>query len=129
MCSPVSRRRSTHPDATREALAVVFPDHVPGLTVGLDDMVDQLVRRSELKGLLKGAEAELDRIENEIRAALGDAEVGTVAGLPTLTYRTAERRVIKEAAVREAAPWLAAQLETVTRFRVLRTVTPKKEKA
>jgi len=115
-------------DATRDALATVYPDHVPGVTVGLDGIVEQLVRRSELKGLLKGAEVELDRIENEIRAVLGDAEVGTVAGVPALTYRTAERRDIKAAAVREAAPWLAAQLETITRYRVLRTVAPKKEK-
>jgi putative phage-type endonuclease len=77
-------------DATADALHTIWPDHVEGVAVELDDLADVLTERSDLKERLKADKARLAEFDNRIKARFGDAEVGTVGGVPILTYRTSE---------------------------------------
>lgn len=79
-------------DATAAALAQVYPDHQPGEIVALDDLAEKVRLRGEWKAHVKYAEKQVKNLENAIKAAMGDAEVGTVDGEPVLTYRTSERK-------------------------------------
>lgn len=78
-------------DATTDALAAVYPDHIPGAVADLSGMADLLVERDDIKDHIKARKARLDQIENEIKARLGDAEVGEIGGVPIVTYRTQQR--------------------------------------
>lgn len=78
-------------DATASTLRTLYPDHEPGRSVDLDGMADIIVERAELKDRAKSVKARLDEIDNQLKAALADAEVGMLAGLPAFTYRSSER--------------------------------------
>jgi putative phage-type endonuclease len=95
-------------DATTDALRAVYPDHVPGVEVELDDLISELEGRESMKAEIRARQKVLDQIDNTLRARFGDAEVGTVAGVPILTYRTSERAgyVVEPTTVRtlRAAP-------------------------
>lgn len=78
-------------EATSDALAAVYPEHVPGTEVELDGLAEMLVERGDLKDRAKDIGKRLDEIDNTIRERLGEAEVGTFGGVPILTYRSSER--------------------------------------
>jgi putative phage-type endonuclease len=75
-------------EATTRAIAEVWPDAKPGSPVDLDDIADRIEQRRKLKEAIKSATAELDVIDNEIKAAMADDEIGCIDGVPVLTYRT-----------------------------------------
>lgn len=93
-------------DATADAVRAVWPEHLPGAVVKLDGMLDQLDRRLQLQAQIKRSKAELQQIDSELRAALADAEIGTVNDVPVLTYRTSERAgyVVEPTTVRALRP-------------------------
>jgi putative phage-type endonuclease len=79
-------------EATADALARAYPEHVPGVEVALDDIAGSLEQRDYLRDQRKEYDDALKEIDNAIKARLADAEVGTVAGVPVLTYRASERK-------------------------------------
>ena len=79
-------------EATARALAEVWPAHMPGERKALDDLIDAAVRRGDLKDEAKRISDELAEIDNQIKAAIGDAEIGTLAGLDAYTLRTQQGR-------------------------------------
>lgn len=78
-------------DATTAAISAVWPSNVDGTVVDLDDMAGDLAERAELKAKAKAIKDRLAEIDNNIRAAFGDADTGCVDGTPVLTYRAHER--------------------------------------
>jgi putative phage-type endonuclease len=78
-------------EATADALARAYPEHIPGVEVALDDLALVLVQRDRLKDEMKVAAAQVAECDNAIKARMADAEVGTIEGVPTLTYRSSER--------------------------------------
>lgn len=84
----------TGKDADADALARLYPLHEPGTMVALDELAADLSRYEEITAM-KAALAKLtdagDEIANRIRALMGDAEIGTVDGVPVYTLRTTER--------------------------------------
>jgi predicted phage-related endonuclease len=74
--------------ATATAIAEVWPTEIPGAKVDLDDLADRIEQRRKLKEAIKSATAELDVIDNEIKAAMADDEIGCIDGVPVLTYRS-----------------------------------------
>lgn len=78
-------------DATSQAIAAVWPTHSQGEAVAIDDLAELLTERGELKDLISSREKRVKEIDNTIKARLGEAEIGTVAGIPHVTYRTIER--------------------------------------
>lgn len=78
-------------DATAEALRTVYPEHEPGERASLDNLAGLLPERTDIKTRMKADKARLAEIDNQIREAFGGAEVGTVDGIPVLSYRSSER--------------------------------------
>lgn len=102
-------------DATADAIATIWPEHTPGVAVDLDDLAEQLTERADLKEAIKADKARLAELDNAIKARLADAELGTVAGVPLLTYRQQTR---------------AEHVVAESTFRVLRSApAPKQRKA
>lgn len=96
-------------DATAAALRTVYPDHTPGEHVDITDLADLVAERAELKATERATGRRLKQIDNEIKAAIGDAEVASVDGAPVFTYRTSER------AGYQVAPSTVRVLRTTTR--------------
>ncbi len=115
-------------DATSSAIGQVWPLHEPGKAVDLSNLAELIDERARLKAQIKEAGDELATAENLIRETLGDAEVGTLHGLPILTLRAQERRGLDTKALQRDHPAIAAEYETVSTFRVLRSA-PKTKKA
>jgi putative phage-type endonuclease len=101
--------------ATEHALAALWPDHDPGKHAPLDDLVDLITDRAELRDERDHITGRLAEIDNRLRAALEDAEVGTVAGVEMFTYRqqAGRRTTCKHCGVTDQGD----------PFRVLRTKT------
>lgn len=78
-------------DATSQAIAAIWPTHSQGEAVAIDDLAELLTERGELKDLISAREKRVKEIDNTIKARLGEAEIGTVAGIPHVTYRTIKR--------------------------------------
>lgn len=99
-------------DATADALSLVYPEHTPGVEVDLDGLADMLAERGDLKDRQTSTAARLKEIDNTLKAAFGDAEVGCFNGQPVFTYRSSERKgyVVEPSTVR-----------------TLRAIKPKKE--
>lgn len=82
-------------DATSRAIASMWPEHEPGTVAELDHLADQIARLHELRAVRAAVEklgAGIEAVENTIKAAMGDAEVGTVDGEPVFTLRAVERK-------------------------------------
>lgn len=115
-------------DATARALGQVYGHEEPGKRVELPAHLRGYVARAQLKADIKGLEDRLKRLDNELRAAMGDAEVATVDGVPVYSLRAQERRGLDTKRLELEHPELAEQYRTVTEYRVLRPAT-KKDKA
>jgi putative phage-type endonuclease len=74
-------------DATATAIAEVWPDEIPGTRQDLDEMVDRIKQREALSVAVKAGAEEIKVITNEIKAAMGDAEVLCLDGTPAYTLR------------------------------------------
>lgn len=97
--------------ATAAALAAAYPDPVEGAAVPIDHLLSALDERGQGKAKAAEAKVEIARAENAIKAALGDAEVGTIKGEPAITWKQQTRQ--------------GYTVETST-FRQLRTTGAKK---
>lgn len=75
--------------ATHDAIAAVWPEHQEGVCVDLDP--EEVAVYGELKEMEKLAKDELDEMKNRLAVRFGAAEVGLIAGLPALTYRSQTR--------------------------------------
>lgn len=98
-------------DATGRAIAAIYPHETPGVSVALDELDETLGTWGHAKRAKRDAE-NLERLcANEIRAALGDAEEGTVAGHRAVTLRAQTRTTTCKG---------CGHAETSKEFRVLR---------
>jgi len=118
-------------DATTEALKAAFSEGL-GEPVELDDALLDIARQwPAAKQRVKEAEAEVDRIENELRAALGDHAIGgpRVDGdiVPIVTWKPQTTARIDTKALRAAHPSIAEEFSTSTISRVLRPTKALKE--
>ena len=77
-------------EATGRALAAAFPDPVEA-DVPLDDLLWALGMREQAKAKASEAKVEIARAENAIKAALGDAEYGTVQGERVISWKQQNR--------------------------------------
>lgn len=94
------------------------------------DIADAWAERQALKATVKALADRIDGLDAQIRAAVGDAEVATVAGFPILTCKAFTTRRLDTEAVRATFPEIAAcrALHTTTVTRTLRT-PPKNRKS
>ena len=94
--------------ATTELLAHLW-DVRPDATAEIDPVEHMILteRRRELKARLTADGEDLVEVENQMRAALGDAEVALIGGRPVYTWR--QNGNFASARFRDAEPELAAQ--------------------
>lgn len=72
--------------ATTEALKAIAAS--PGKVVEIDQLADRLDALKSAKLMAKEADERVEAITNELRAALGDAEAGTIAGQTAITWKS-----------------------------------------
>ena len=85
-------------DATADTLRQLYPEHVAGETVAVDDLVDVITERFDLKEDAKRIKDRLAVIDNTLKEAIGDAATATVGDVPIFTYRSHERAAYTVAA-------------------------------
>lgn len=88
-------------------------------SIAVDDLsaqLDLLRWVEDQLGALKKFRGELHRT---IKSRLGDIEVGTVNGVPVVTYRTALRVTLSPRLVRELHPEVARKCEEISEVRTL----------
>lgn len=116
-------------DATARALGQVYDREEPGKRIELPDhLASAPMALRQMKDTIKYETERCKKLENELKAAMGDAEVAAINGVPAFSLRAQERRDIDREALRRDHPDIAAQYETRKSFRVLRPAT-KKDKA
>lgn len=79
-----------------------------------------------LKALHKDNETDIEARANEIRAALGDYEIGTLGGVPVVTWGRSLRTGLKLEELRAEYPDLIAAFTKTTPIRTLRIKKPRK---
>jgi putative phage-type endonuclease len=117
-------------EATTDALAGMWSETIEGASVPADDeLLRLLAERDQWKQTAEMAEAALDRIDNEVRLAIGENEV--LVGpdgkkLSSWKWQTAHR--LDSKALKAEHPELAEQYMTESRSRVLRYTKEKEPK-
>lgn len=109
--------------ATAGALKIVYASADPDTEVELDkDMAEWLELLREAKARVKDAEAEVTLATNEIMAALGTHEVGTLNGRPVISWKQQTAARLDTERLRADHPELAAQYVKESTYRVLRAI-------
>jgi putative phage-type endonuclease len=115
---PVDGSASTA-DALRERYADPDPDSVVELPNGV---VALLRLRADLEKDIANRETELACVKARFMDLLGDREIGTIDGIPRVTWKKSERHSIDTTALKKTLPDIAAIYEKVTPVRTLRFV-------
>lgn len=72
-------------ESTLEALKQIQAS--PGESVSIDDLAQRVSALNLIKAQIKDLEGQKDLIENELRAALGEAEIGFIDGKQAVTWK------------------------------------------
>lgn len=107
-------------DATREAIAAVFPRHQPDTEVVLPvEARDLFLQRAAAKAAEDAAAERRKAIESALALMVGDAETVRIAGVeePVATYKAQTRRSVDSKALREAHPAIAEEFSKLSTFR------------
>lgn len=101
-------------DATAAAVRDLYGSADPDKTIELSkDMAADVEALRGVKARQAELKAERQRLENRIKVSMQEADTGTVGGRVVVTWREQERREV---------------VQPATKFRVLRTPTPKGDK-
>ena len=93
--------------ATAEALKARYRDVNPGAQVALDHLAAEIRGLGGVKAQIAELETTKAKFENTIKQAMGDAEIGTFAGVPYVTWKAAS--AFDEERFAAEAPDLAAE--------------------
>jgi predicted phage-related endonuclease len=103
--------------ATSAALAARYADSEPELVADLGPYAATVQELRLLRAELADLDGEKDRLENEIKAALGPAEAGEIDGARVVTWRPSVTKRLDTTRLRDELPTLAAQYSTETTVR------------
>jgi type VI protein secretion system component VasK len=85
--------------------------------VAVDDLSAQLELLRWVEDQLDGLKRFRADVQRAVKLRLGDVEVGTVNGVPVVTYRKALRITLSPRLVRELDPDLARRCEEISEVR------------
>lgn len=74
-------------EATTDALGHLYPSHIEGRTADLSHLSAQVAHLLDLKAEAKRIKDETALLNNEVRAAIGDAEIAEIGGHPAFTFK------------------------------------------
>jgi len=115
-------------EATTAALAAVYGEVDEGSVVDLPPAIEELAADFvAAKAAVKEAEVECDEIGNNLRALLGEHEVGLVDGRKVVSWKSQGRTGFDLERLRAEHPQIAEQYQTTSTHRVLRTHLPKEQ--
>ena len=118
---PTVRKDDAYPETTRVALSRLYPTAETETTVELDgDLLEVIDQRRFVAASIKDLEHVRDSLDNLIRAALGENEVGLIGGRAAATWKVQTRRAVNLARLREEDPETAEKFTDTTTLRVLR---------
>lgn len=112
-----------HLKATTEALKHIKAQ--TGKQVDIDHLAERLEALKVIKAEIKDAESKKELIENEIRLALNDAEIGLINGKPAYSWKTQSRTTIDTKRLKAEKPEIAEQYQVTSESRVLRELKAK----
>lgn len=102
-------------DATAEALRAIYPLHVTGTAIELDENI--AAEWHQAKAAVKTAEHDLKRLTQQIQQAMEDTETATVDGRPAFTWKASETTRLDTKALRAEHPDIADELSKTTTSR------------
>src|SRR5690606_1132885 len=92
-------------DASSQLLSRLYPEGDPEKRILLPLEAEALIRQiEEAREEEKAAEARRKEAENRLKALLGEAEVGLIAGEPAVTWRTVASQRLDTKRLREERP-------------------------
>lgn len=100
-----------------ELLKLLYPQAKERSVATLDHLADVRYRYRVAKDALKAAEEAVAAVESEVKAAIGDAEVGTVNGLPAFRWTNVTARKLDAKALAEELPDVHANYYRETVYR------------
>jgi predicted phage-related endonuclease len=106
---------------SRSTLLASMPDES---AVPLDHMASDYYW---MRGLLSGKArfiSEISVLEAQIKAELGDAEFGTIAGQPVVSYRRALRIGVSQQMLKAQFPAIVPLVQDITEVRTFRMLNP-----
>jgi putative phage-type endonuclease len=115
-------------DATADAIAAVWPNHVPDTVHEADGELAELLRsRAEIKARMAADKKVVDHFDNELAALVRDCELIAVDGRPAWSYKAQQRSTVDAKALRSAHPEIDLEPYTnVSTYRVLRPIKESK---
>lgn len=104
--------------ATTEILKSIKAE--PGKTIEIDHLKTTLAKLTAAKLMVKDAEAQVEALKNEVRAAMGDAEIGTIDGEKAVTWKTHFTSEFDKTRFKKEMPEVFEQFVTKKPVRTLR---------
>ncbi len=89
-------------------------------TVDLDSVRDALDALKVVDAQLRALNETKASLQNDVKAALGDNEVGTLDGTTVVTWTRTKRNALDQKALRAEQPDIVAQYTTATEVRSFR---------
>ncbi|ONI87343.1 hypothetical protein ALI22I_23260 [Saccharothrix sp. ALI-22-I] len=86
-------------------------------SIAVDDLAAQLDLLRWVEDQLDGLKKFRADVQRAVKLRLGDTEVGTVNGVPVVSYRKSLRITLSPRLVREADPELARRCEEISEIR------------
>lgn len=114
----LAQHRETHPDIDSDQLVMALPP------VAVDDLDHLIARGDAVRERIAELKAEEEFIRAAIQDRLGDAEVGTVHGMPRVRWTHHIRHALDSTALKKAEPltWARyAKTSTYRRFAIIET--------
>ncbi|MFE9747584.1 hypothetical protein ACFYOT_22000 [Saccharothrix saharensis] len=86
-------------------------------SIAVDDLASQLDLLRWVEDQLDGLKKFRADVQRAVKLRLGDSEVGTINGVPVVTYRKTLRITLSPRLVRELNPALARRCEEISEVR------------
>lgn len=104
------------------ALAVPHPDDPGADTAALDDLAAKLaLLRQTGEKIAKYTKLQAD-LQRAIKARLGDAEVGTIAGRPVVTWKRTLRVAVSQKLLKEHYPEVVSEVSDIREVRTFKVL-------
>lgn len=92
--------------------------------VSLNAHAEKIATARKLEAQIAKLQAKLKPIIAEVKAAMGDATTGTVAGAPVVTWSTTTRQTLDTKSLKDEHPEIAQKYERTTVVRTFRWADP-----
>ncbi|GLY51323.1 hypothetical protein Lesp01_49790 [Lentzea sp. NBRC 102530] len=97
--------------------ATPVPSELDGSTAALDELAAELVLLRQVDEQLSKLKSLRTKLQGKVKAALGKTEVGTVAGVPVVSYKHVTSIALDQSILKKNFPDVAEQCLDITETR------------